>query len=82
MHGLHMVNPDFDKLNAKIRELNAQGINVGSEVTDDNIKKLFESHKKRGRKNTPIITSMEVSAVPFLLLERCSAMQLFIGQYY
>lgn len=42
---MHMVNPDFDKLNAKIRELNAQGLAVGSEVTDENIKKLFDSHK-------------------------------------
>jgi len=41
---MHMVNPDFEKLNAKIRELNDQGLNVGSEVTDQELINQFADH--------------------------------------
>ncbi|RJQ59728.1 MAG: TonB-dependent receptor [Stygiobacter sp.] len=44
---MHMINPDFDKLNAKIRELNAKGLNVGAEITDQNLKNLFRNHANK-----------------------------------
>ena len=44
---MHTVAPDFNKLNAAIRELNAQGLNVGSEVTDQNLINLFNTHANK-----------------------------------
>lgn len=44
---MHMVNPDWDKLNAKIRELNDQGLDVGEEVTDESLKKAFANHQNK-----------------------------------
>lgn len=44
---MHMVNPDFNKLNAKIKELNDKGLNVGSEITDENLKNLFAKHANK-----------------------------------
>jgi outer membrane receptor protein involved in Fe transport len=41
---MHMVNPDFAKLNATINKLNAQGLNVGSPVTDQNLMNLYKNH--------------------------------------
>lgn len=44
---MHMVNPNWDKLNAKIRELNAQGLAVGDEVNDANLQGLFSDHANK-----------------------------------
>ena len=44
---MHTVIPDFNKLNSTIKELNAQGLNVGSEVTDQNLINLFKSHANK-----------------------------------
>lgn len=44
---MHMVNPDFNKLNAKIRDLNSQGLNVGSEITDQSLMNLFSNHANK-----------------------------------
>ncbi len=44
---MHTVIPDFNKLNSTIRELNADGLNVGSEVTDQNLMNLFRSHANK-----------------------------------
>ncbi len=41
---MHMAQVDFSKLNSKIRELNDQGLSVGSEVTDQNLISLFNDH--------------------------------------
>ena len=44
---MHTVVPDFNKLNETIRKLNADGLNVGSEVTDPNLMNLFRSHANK-----------------------------------
>lgn len=44
---MHLVNPDWDKLNAKIVELNGQGKKVGSTITDQGLKDLFSSHSRK-----------------------------------
>jgi outer membrane receptor protein involved in Fe transport len=44
---MHLVNPDWDKLNAKITALNAQGLNVGSTITDQSLKDLFSNHSRK-----------------------------------
>ena len=41
---MHMAQIDFSKLNSKISELNAQGLNVGQEVTDQHLIDLFNDH--------------------------------------
>jgi hypothetical protein len=41
---MHMAQVDFTKLNSKIRELNNQGLNVGSEITDQRQIDLFKEH--------------------------------------
>lgn len=42
---MHMVNPDWDKLNNTIRQLNSEGLNVGEEVTDEALRKAFSNHE-------------------------------------
>ena len=42
---MHMVNPDWDKLNNAIRQLNSEGLNVGEEVTDEELKNAFSNHE-------------------------------------
>ncbi|HKJ80847.1 MAG TPA: TonB-dependent receptor, partial [Ignavibacteriaceae bacterium] len=49
---LHTVAPDFNKLNSTIKELNAQGLNVGNEVTDQNLINLFKSHANKEGQNS------------------------------
>ena len=49
---LHTVAPDFNKLNATIKELNEKGMNVGSEVTDQNLINLFNSHANKEGQNS------------------------------
>ncbi|MDH7605751.1 MAG: TonB-dependent receptor, partial [Melioribacter sp.] len=44
---MHMVMPDFEKLNKVIRDLNAEGLNVGNEVTDQNLMSLFARHANK-----------------------------------
>ena len=44
---MHMVKPDFNKLNATIKELNGQGLNVGSEITDQNLINAFNNHANK-----------------------------------
>lgn len=43
---MHMVNPDWNKLTAKIDELNGKGLNVGSISASEleNYKRLFSNH--------------------------------------
>lgn len=41
---MHTVMPNFDELNATIRKLNSEGLNVGSEVTDQNLINQFRNH--------------------------------------
>ncbi len=47
---MHMVMPDFEKLNKVIRDLNAEGLNVGNEVTDQNLMSLFARHANKEAK--------------------------------
>ena len=44
---MHTVVPDFNKLNSTIRDLNAQGLNVGNEVTDQSLINLFKNHANK-----------------------------------
>jgi outer membrane receptor protein involved in Fe transport len=44
---MHMITPDWDKLNAAITRLNSQGQNVGSTITDQNLMNLFSNHSRK-----------------------------------
>ena len=44
---MHMVNPNFALLNQTINKLNAQGLNVGTPVTDQNLINAFSNHANK-----------------------------------
>lgn len=48
---MHMVNPDWNKLNKEIRKLNGQGLNIGNEITDQSLKNAFANHQLKEGQN-------------------------------